>query len=158
MIATISQLAQLKISSNNIIQGLNNVIRNTGLLGRWQELNSSPLTICDTAHNESGIQFVVNQLKTIPHDQLHMVIGMVKDKSIDGVLSLLPKNAKYYFCQPNIPRALDAVALKNQATNFGLDGKVYASVKEAESAANNSAKSNDLIYIGGSTFVVAEIL
>ncbi len=141
-----------------IREGLNNVKAQTGLMGRWQIISQHPLTICDVAHNAEGIKYVVEQLSETPHNRLHIVLGMVNDKDITSVLNLLPANAEYYFCRANIPRALDATELAKQATALGLKGKSFFTVAEALQAARKNAKEDDLIFIGGSTFVVAEAL
>lgn len=146
-----------QISQNKIKYALSEVVKLTGLKGRWQKLCSSPLTICDTAHNEAGIRTVIEQINSIKHKQLHMVYGTVNDKDIQTVLSLLPKNALYYFCQPNIPRALDAFILHAYALNHGLTGEVVPEVPQAIARARVNASADDLIFIGGSNFVVAEI-
>lgn len=139
-------------------KGIEKVIENTGFSGRWQMLNRNPLTICDIGHNVDGIKEVVKQIKLTPHHQLHFVFGVVSDKDITGMLSLLPKKAVYYFCKADLPRALDVFTLKEMASGFGLNGEVYSSVVEAKDAATNNAKENDLIFIGGSAFVVAEVV
>lgn len=146
------------ISDNHIIEGLKKVTANTGLMGRWQVLHDMPLTICDTGHNVNGITYVVDQINKTSHKQLHMVIGMVKDKDITKVLSLLPKEAAYYFCNANIPRALPAAELSEQAAKLGLYGGWYPSVVSALEAAQQNAEYDDLIFVGGSTFVVAEVV
>jgi dihydrofolate synthase/folylpolyglutamate synthase len=146
-----------KIRLNHIKYGIANVIKLTGLMGRWQTLNTNPLTICDTGHNEDGIKEVLMQIELTPHQNLHFVIGMVNDKEIDKVLLMLPKEATYYFCKANIPRGLNENILKEKALSIGLKGKSYSSVKNAIKAAKTKANENDLIFIGGSTFVVAEI-
>lgn len=142
----------------NILSGLKHVVKNTGLRGRWQVLSQRPLTIGDTGHNKDGITQVVQQIKQIKFERLHIVFGMVNDKDIQAVLALLPKDANYYFCKPDIPRGLDVSVLKNEADIAGLSGKHYASVAEALNAAQRNASVKDMIYIGGSTFVVAEVL
>ncbi|MDA9344882.1 bifunctional folylpolyglutamate synthase/dihydrofolate synthase [Flavobacteriales bacterium] len=147
-----------KIKKKDIREGLLNVTENTSLFGRWQILNESPLTICDTAHNEDGIKEIVKQLNTIDYNELHFVLGTVNDKSIEKILSLLPKSAKYYFCQAEIPRALDKNELRKLSEKNKLFGEVYTSVSDAYNQAKKNAKINDCIYIGGSTFVVAEII
>ena len=149
---------QFKISEENIKDGFWNVVKNTGLQGRWQQLGSNPKIICDTAHNKHGLEVVMKQLQREEFDVLHFVLGVVNDKNLDDILPLFPKNANYYFCKPNIPRGLEASILAEKATNFGLNGKVFNSVTEAYAEANKNASQNDFIYIGGSTFVVAEIL
>jgi len=149
---------QFKISEENIKDGFWNVVKNTGLQGRWQQLGSNPKIICDTAHNKHGLEIVMKQLQREKFDTLHFVLGVVNDKDLDDVLPLFPKNAKYYFCKPNIPRGLEASVLAEKATTFGLNGKVFNSVTEAYEEAKKNASESDFIYIGGSTFVVAEIL
>ena len=141
-----------------IYSGLKNVNKITGLQGRWQTLSRKPLTICDTGHNLAGITEVLQNIKNTPHQTLHLVMGMVKDKDIDAVLAILPKNAHYYFCAPLLERALAAPDLAQKANALGLKGKSYASVKTALNAAKLQAKAHDLIFIGGSNFVVAEII
>ena len=138
--------------------GLSEVVKNTGLEGRWQQLGAAPKIICDTAHNTHGLSIVLNQIQKEPFDQLHFVLGVVNDKDLDEVLPLFPKNAIYYFCKPNIPRGLEAEVLAQKATQFGLDGKIYNSVSAAYENAKQNAQPTDFIYVGGSTFVVAEIL
>src|ERR1035437_8939187 len=120
--------------------------------------NRNPLMICDIGHNVDGIKEVVKQIKLTPHHQLHFVFGVVSDKDITGMLDLLPKEATYYFCKADIPRALDAIKLKEMASGLGLIGEAYASVGEAKETASNNAKENDLVFIGGSAFVVAEVV
>jgi len=149
---------QFKISEENIKDGFWNVVKNTGLQGRWQQLGTNPKIICDTAHNKHGLEIVMKQLQREEFDILHFVLGVVNDKDLDDILPLFPKSANYYFCKPNIPRGLEASILAEKATNFGLNGKVFNSVTEAYVEANKNASQNDFIYIGGSTFVVAEIL
>jgi dihydrofolate synthase/folylpolyglutamate synthase len=149
---------EFEVSEATIKQGFLNVVKNTGLQGRWQQLNSVPKVICDTAHNKHGLEIVLNQLKTEQFDTLHFVFGVVNDKDLDEILPLFPKNATYYFCKPNIPRGLDATVLAQKALEFGLQGKVYNSVSEAYQNALQNTTTTDFIYIGGSTFVVGEIL
>lgn len=146
------------ISDENIESGFLNVIKNTGLLGRWQQINDTPKAICDTAHNSHGLKIVLNQIQKEKFDDLHIVLGVVNDKDLDEILPLFPKNAKYYFCKPEIPRGLDAIILKEAASKFELKGKVFDSVSNAYQAALEKASPKDFIYVGGSTFVVAEIL
>ncbi|MCL2414366.1 MAG: bifunctional folylpolyglutamate synthase/dihydrofolate synthase [Bacteroidales bacterium] len=146
------------LSEKAIREGLANVVKNTGLLGRWQIISEKPLIICDTGHNEDGIKQVLLQLSQTPHRRLHMVFGVVNDKDVTTILSLLPKNAIYYFCKPNLPRALNESDLQQQAQEFGLQGDTFPTVAEALKTAKKSAHSDDLIFIGGSTFVVAEVV
>lgn len=157
-IKVLNSQTEFNISQENIESGLLNVVKNTGLMGRWQQLGKAPKIICDTAHNKNGLEIVLGQIKKEKFDQLHIVLGVVNDKDLEEVLPLFPKNAKYYFCKPNIPRGLDASILKEKATLFGLIGTIYNSVSEAYKTAKESASENDFIYAGGSTFVVAEIL
>jgi dihydrofolate synthase / folylpolyglutamate synthase len=146
------------ISDNAIRNGLADVVKINGLQGRWQTLQLHPTVVCDTAHNEGGIRYVVKQLEEQHYNRLHIVFGMVNDKDITTVLSLLPKNAIYYFTQAAIPRALEAEKLRQMALTFGLQGPCYSSVKVAVETAKQAANEGDCIYIGGSTFVVAEAL
>ena len=146
------------VSEEIIKTGFLNVVKKTGLQGRWQQLKSVPKVICDTAHNKHGLEIVLNQLQKEAFDTLHFVFGVVNDKDLDEILPLFPKKAIYYFCKPNIPRGLDAALLSQKALEFGLHGKVYNSVSEAYQNALRSATKSDFIYIGGSTFVVGEIL
>ena len=134
------------------------VIANTGILGRWQTIHHKPLTICDTGHNKDGIHNILTQIRQTPHEQLHIVWGTVNDKSIEKIMDLLPKNAIYYFCEANIPRALPKESLLTLAKQHNLNGQQYPSVKAALSSAQNNAHTKDLIFVGGSTFVVAEVL
>jgi dihydrofolate synthase/folylpolyglutamate synthase len=154
----LNSIPGFEISENDIKYGFLNVGKNTGLQGRWQQLNSAPKTICDTAHNKHGLQIVLNQLEREEFDTIHFVFGVVNDKDLNEILPLFPKNAVYYFCKPNMPRGLDAKILEQKSVEFGLIGKVYNSVSEAYESAKKNATTTDFIYIGGSTFVVAEIL
>ena len=147
-----------KIPDEAIYKALKNVKKITGLQGRWQTLSKKPLVICDTGHNKAGLTEVLKNIANTPHKNLHIVMGMVKDKDIDGVLALLPQKASYYFCAPALERALPATELAQKAGKFNLNGQIYKSVKSALKQAKENAKSNDLIFVGGSTFVVAEIL
>ena len=146
------------ISKENIKEGFEEVVTNTGLKGRWQILNTNPLTICDTGHNPEGIGIVVEQIRQTNYDKLRFVFGMVGDKNPDNILCLLPKNAIYYFCKPDIPRGMNVDLLFENAQKFGLEGKVYNSVTHAFNSAVNDAGINDLVFVGGSTFVVAEVI
>ncbi|PKP29583.1 MAG: dihydrofolate synthase [Bacteroidetes bacterium HGW-Bacteroidetes-17] len=146
------------LSVTMVKEGIEDVLKNTGLKGRWQLLSKNPLTICDTGHNKDGLTAVVNQLKGIQCNQLHFVLGFVNDKNITDLLNLLPRNATYYFCRADIPRALDEKVLEEQAHKAGLRGQSYGSVREAYNSAVNNATSNDMVFIGGSTFVVAEVV
>jgi dihydrofolate synthase / folylpolyglutamate synthase len=149
---------KFQISEDNIKNGFQKIIKNTGLQGRWQQINENPKVICDIAHNSHGLKIVLNQIKKEKFNQLHIVLGLVNDKDLNEILPLFPKNATYYFCKPNIPRGLNAEILKEKSTIFKLKGKVYNSVSNAYEEAKKYAHKDDFIYIGGSTFVVAEIL
>lgn len=147
-----------KINNQIIFDALANVKKITGLKGRWEVLSENPLCIADTGHNEDGIQQILTQLTYCNYENIHWVIGMVNDKDLDAVLTLLPKNATYYFCKPNIPRGLDQLILQQAAAQFDLNGDCYSSVSEAFMTAKNNAKNTDLVLIAGSTFIVAEII
>jgi len=146
------------IPSEAVYRGFRYVIENTGLMGRWQIVGQNPKIVLDTGHNKAGIEYIVHQLQSEKYDRLHIVFGMVNDKDITSVLGLLPQNALYYFTQANIPRALDAHLLAEQAAKFNLKGTVYPTVNEAFSAAKSHAAEKDFIFVGGSTFVVADAL
>nr|WP_246615909.1 folylpolyglutamate synthase/dihydrofolate synthase family protein [Aquimarina litoralis] len=147
-----------EIGKENIELGLLNVVKNTGLLGRWQLLQKTPKVICDTAHNEDGLNRVMEQLSNESYDSLRIVLGVVNDKDLENILPLFPTNAQYYFTRPQIKRGLDEKILQKEGIKFNLIGKRYSSVRLAYDAAIQDAKSEDLVYIGGSTFVVAEII
>lgn len=159
ILVTVSQMKDQgwKLSQSAILEGLKTVTTRTGLKGRWQILGEQPLTICDTGHNESGIQEILEQLKSYEFSQLWMVLGMVQDKDISKVLTRLPKEANYVFCEAVIPRALKANLLAEKAMELGLKGEIIPDINEALGFARKNAGKNDLIFIGGSTFVVAEI-
>lgn len=146
------------ITPATTLLGLERVIQNTHLMGRWQTLALYPQTVCDTGHNEEGIEQILTQLKNINYAQLHMVMGMVKDKNIDAVLAMLPKEASYYWCKANLPRAMEANELANKAEQMGITGLVCSSVSDAVKQAQSKAQKEDFIFIGGSTFVVAEAI
>ena len=150
--------AGIILSKEVIAAGIKNTLGNTGFAGRWQVLSRSPLTIADTGHNEGGLREVLSQIGSVPHERLHFVFGMVNDKDISHLLQMLPKTATYYFCKADIPRGLDAEELKQIAAAAGLTGNAYPSVREAVVAAQRSALPGDLVFIGGSTFVVAEAI
>ena len=154
----LNEQTSFNINKDHIESGLLNAVKNTGLLGRWQQLGESPKVICDTAHNKNGLEIVLNQIQKENFNQLHIVLGVVNDKDLDEILPLFPKNAIYYFCKPNIPRGLEATILAKKAAEFELTGETYNSVSAAYKSAQELATANDFIYIGGSTFVVAEIL
>ncbi|WP_439181539.1 bifunctional folylpolyglutamate synthase/dihydrofolate synthase [Carboxylicivirga taeanensis] len=159
-LAIIEQLQKgtFSISRDNIYAGLNKVVSNTGLLGRWQYLGYNPRIICDTGHNLDGMQMLVEQMMSTPHKQLHIVLGMVNDKDHAAVLSILPKQAQYYFTKAAIPRSLNEDLLKDLAEKMQLSGCSYPNVHLALNAAKKNAGANDLIFIGGSTFIVADAL
>lgn len=146
------------IEDENNLNGLAEVKKLTGLMGRWQTISKDPLIISDTGHNEDGIKEVLKNLERYPYKKLHFVLGVVNDKDITSILKLLPKNASYYFCKASIPRALNETDLYKLAKINGLKGKKYATVKEAVENAKKNFKKNDLIFIGGSTFTVADAL
>jgi len=146
------------ISQEIIYCAMANAAKSTGLIGRWQIVGSNPLIVCDTGHNEAGIRNIVEQIAMTPFQNLHIVLGMVNDKEISKVLQLLPLKAKYYFTKASIPRALDENELLRQAENQGLLGKSYQTVKQAITAARENAGEKDFIFIGGSTFIVADAL
>jgi dihydrofolate synthase/folylpolyglutamate synthase len=146
------------IPEQQLRKGLDKVVENTGLTGRWQVIGANPRIICDTGHNVGGMREVVAQIKQVPYKTLHFVIGMVNDKDIMGVLALLPRNAIYYFTKASIPRALDETKLMKTAAHFKLHGNAYPTVKEAIATAKQNSLPEDLIFIGGSTFVVAEAI
>jgi dihydrofolate synthase/folylpolyglutamate synthase len=146
------------IEDGALRNGLMHVVKNTRLLGRWQQLSDKPKTVTDTAHNSHGLERVMKQVQAENFQKLHMVIGVASDKALDDILPLFPKNAIYYFCKPDLPRGLDAALLKEKAAGYALHGKSYPSVRAAFHAATENAAADDFIYIGGSTFVVAEAL
>ncbi len=146
------------IDEDAIRKGLKNIVTNTGLLGRWQLISECPTTIADIGHNVAGIETIVEQLNEIKYKRLLIVFGMVEDKDVGNILGLLPKEALYYFCQAAIPRAMKAKDLQNIAAKHNLRGNYFPSVKEAYKAAQIAAKQNDLVFVGGSAFVVAEVL
>lgn len=146
------------INEEAFISGIKDVIRNTGLAGRWQVLGRKPLIICDTGHNKEGIEMVISQLSSIPARRRHFVIGFVNDKPLDDILPLFPADANYYFARSSVQRALDETVLRDKAKAFGLIGEAFSNVKKALEKAKESALEDDLIFIGGSTFVVADII
>jgi dihydrofolate synthase/folylpolyglutamate synthase len=156
----VEQLNKLnfQIPENSLEKGLEQVVEITGLQGRWQVLQQYPTVVTDTGHNVGGIRYVVEQLKAQQYETLHIVIGMVNDKDVSSVLALLPTEACYYFTQANIIRALPAEELLNKAKSYNLNGNAYNSVKEAVYTALNNSTKDDLVFIGGSNFVVGEAL
>ncbi len=147
-----------KISEQHIRDGFFDLKKTTNFLGRWQILGTHPTVIADSAHNEAGLKLAIQQLKTLPYRELHIVLGFVNDKDVSKMLALFPTSAKYYFAKADIPRGLDAEVLKNEAGTKHLIGENYATVKDALLAAQKNAADNDLIYVGGSCFVVAEVI
>ena len=152
------QKTDFNISEQHIRDGLSTVVSLTGLLGRWQTVSENPKIILDTAHNKGGFEYITEQLQQTKYNKLHFVFGMVNDKDISGVLSMLPKDTEYYFTAAETKRALSPEELKNQAKTFGLHGNTYNTVYEAVKTAMMRAGADDLIYIGGSNFVVGEAL
>jgi len=146
------------IEDDNVKKALRQVVKLTGLSGRWQKLSDKPLIVADTGHNEDGIKQVLENLKTVSYKKLHFVLGAVNDKEISKILSLLPKDAVYYFVKASVPRALDEKELQVQASKIKLNGKSYATVKEGFEAAKKACKKDEMIFIGGSTFVVGDVL
>ena len=157
-VAAIKILKGYQVSKENITNGLLNVVKNTNLKGRWQVLQEHPKVICDTAHNKEGLAIVLKQLKKQPFKKLHIVLGVVADKKLETVLPLFPSSADYYFCKPAISRGLPEAVLEANAKKFNLVGEKYSSVKLALKTALLNANQQDIIYVGGSTFVVAEII
>lgn len=157
-IAILNTISTFKITDSTIKDGFLKVKVNTGLEGRWQQLGEFPKIICDTAHNKNGLEIVLKQIQKEKFDSLHIVLGVVNDKDLDKILPLFPTEAIYYFCKPNIPRGLDQNILKEKASEFGLVGEVYNSVSESYKQAIKNAALSDFIFVGGSTFVVAEIV
>lgn len=158
VVAAIQQLKGFKVQEQAVINGLKGVVENTGLLGRWQVFQEKPLVIFDTAHNKEGLQLVLKQIEKQSYQQLHIVLGFVNDKDVRAVLSLFPKDAKYYFVRPSIPRGMDVGVLEELAKGQGLEGDKYVSVQEGFQKAMNKAGAEDMVYVGGSTFVVAEVV
>jgi dihydrofolate synthase/folylpolyglutamate synthase len=155
---SIEQLKGFTVSEKNIKKGLLNVVENTSIKGRWQVLQNEPKIICDTAHNKEGLSCTLKQLQNEKYKNLHIVLGVVYDKKLNDVLPMFPEKATYYFCKPNIPRGLSEKILKEEASKFGLNGNSFNSVNQAFEEVKLKADNEDIIYIGGSTFVVAEIL
>ena len=157
-VETIHKIKGFDLSEENISDGLLNVVRNTNFKGRWQILQEKPKIICDTAHNKEGLFYVLNQLKKEKYEKLHIVLGVVSDKKLNEILPLFPKNAIYYFCRPNIPRGMDENILKDTANRYGLVGESFNSVSQAYTESKKNLTEKDILYVGGSTFVVAEII
>lgn len=149
---------KFNIDTKDVVNGLEFVVKNTNLMGRWQILSRQPLVIADTGHNVGGVKEIVMQLSDMTFRKLHFVLGCVNDKDIDGILNLLPHYAEYYFCKADIPRGLDANILAAKALEVGLRGNVYESVQQAYNSALNNAHFDDVVFIGGSNFTVAEVI
>ncbi|MCT1525251.1 bifunctional folylpolyglutamate synthase/dihydrofolate synthase [Sphingobacterium hotanense] len=160
VLCAIDQLRAMgfNLPAEQVAYGLNHVQESTGLRGRWQTLSTNPWIICDTGHNEDGIREVLSNLATLSYEQLHFVFGAMRDKDLSHILPQLPNDAIYYFAAPDMPRAMPADQLKELAATFGLQGQCYASISEAFLAAKDASKEKELIFIGGSTFVVADVL
>jgi dihydrofolate synthase/folylpolyglutamate synthase len=160
VLAVIDNLREsgIEISDHHLFRGLRNVVSTTGLLGRWQVFSEKPYIVCDTGHNADGIKQVVKQIKSCKYKKLYIVLGLVADKDIESVLQLLPTDAVYFFTKANIPRALNEELLKEKSANYNLRGNCYRSVPEAYKAAKAIADDEDMIFVGGSTFVVAEVI
>ena len=147
-----------RITRQNVADGFASVCKNTGLMGRWQKLADKPKVICDTGHNVGGIQYIVKQLELQEYDNLRIVMGMVNDKDISTVLSMMPKHAVYYFTQASVKRAMPCRDFKAKAAEYGLEGDAYPTVRQAYEAALHDASQNDLVFVGGSSFIVADLL
>ena len=156
-IKIINETTDFKVSEESVKSGLLYVVKNTGLLGRWQQLGENPKIICDTAHNKHGLTVVMNQIQKETFEKLHIVLGVVNDKDLDSILPLFPQNAQYYFCRPDSSRGLATEILQESAKKYNLLGDKYDSVEKAFLDAKKKAAKNDFIYAGGSTFVVAEL-
>ena len=150
--------AGYRIDGTSVRSGFAHVTRLTGLMGRWQKLQDAPTLICDTGHNVGGIRYIVEQLKQQTYRRLHIVMGMVNDNDIRGVLALLPRKAVYYFTQASVKRALPAEEVKRQAEEAGLQGECYPDVPAAVRAAQEKSLPEDFIFVGGSSFIVADLL
>jgi dihydrofolate synthase/folylpolyglutamate synthase len=146
------------LTEENLIEGLRNVVNRTGIRGRFEILHHNPLVIADTAHNPGGLSRVLEQVQKMHYRQLHIVLGVVKEKNLGTILSLLPSNAQYYFTRPDVPRGLDEEELRIEATGYALKGNTYSTVKKAFQTAMKSADKKDVILITGSNFVVAEVI
>jgi dihydrofolate synthase/folylpolyglutamate synthase len=155
----INKQTDFRISEKSFRLGIQNVVSNTGIMGRWQVLSQDPLVICDTGHNLDGMKKVLENISGIVYDKLHFVLGMMADKDVSEILEILPhKDTIYYYCKPEVPRGLNADTLLGYATAMGLEGTSWQSVKDAYQSAVSAAANNDLVFIGGSSFVVAEVL
>ena len=157
---TVLQMAMPAVRWNEekMREGLKNLKESTFFIGRWQQLGERPAIICDSAHNQDGFEVIMERLKAVPHRRLHIVMGFSADKQIEKLLGYFPQDAVYYFAKANVPRGLDAAALRGRAAAVGLNGKAYSSVRHALQAAKRQADPEDLIFVGGSVFVVGEVL
>ncbi len=158
VVAAIRALENFQVVDEHIINGLQDCVKNTGILGRWQVLGENPKIICDTAHNKEGLKIVLEQIENLDPIKVHFVLGFVNDKNLSEVLSLFPEKAEYYFVKPNIPRGLEADVLWKKAQEHGLKGEVFSTVKNGLEAALSQVEQGDIVYVGGSTFVVAEVV
>ena len=158
VLAVLNELKGFAISEADKVAGLQKIAQNTGLMGRWQVLREHPKVVCDTAHNTEGLSLVLDQIQRQGFEKLHIVLGFVKDKNLDALLPLFPKDATYYFCRPNIQRGLEVADLTTKAAEHGLKGKAYSSVEDAYRSTLEKANAADFVFIGGSTFTVAEVV
>ena len=158
VITSLSVIKEYNLTKKNIETGLLNVKKNTGIRGRWEILSENPKIICDVGHNINAFKQIVYHLKNLTYKKLRIVIGFVEDKDFKNILNILPKNASYYFCKPKIKRGLDAFGLLKYGNKIGLKGKSFESVKIAYETCKFEAENEDLIFIGGSNFIVAELL
>jgi len=158
VLACVGELKVFDISEEHSKRGLERVVANTGLQGRWQILGEKPLVVCDTAHNKEGLCLALEQVKKQTFHNLHMVLGFVSDKDVTAILGMLPKDARYYFVKPDIPRGMEVGTLREQALQQGLNGTVHSSVKKGLEAALAKAEEGDMVFVGGSNFVVAEVV
>jgi dihydrofolate synthase/folylpolyglutamate synthase len=157
-IEVLNTLVDFKISEEIIAKGLLNVIKNTNLQGRWQQLQSNPTIICDTAHNYDGLKITMQQVREQDFKELHLVLGFVNDKDLDKIIPLFPKNSHYYISKPNVPRGMEEKVAQNKFKEYGIESHIFTTVSLALAKAKENAGKNDFIYVGGSTFVVAEVL
>jgi dihydrofolate synthase/folylpolyglutamate synthase len=157
-IENLNTFHSLGLEESVIRQGLQQVKQSTYFIGRWEKLGEHPLILGDSAHNEAGLKHVIEKIREIPHRELHIVLGVTKEKDLNKLFALLPKEARYYFAKADIPRGLDASKLAQEANQAGFTGKSYVSVRNALNAARRQATPEDLIYVGGSIFTLAEVL
>ena len=149
---------EIKINEKNIIDGLNKIIQNTGIRGRWEIIGNKPLIICDVAHNIDALSIVINDIMSIKSNKIHFVLGFVNDKNLDSIVDLFPESSNYYFARPNIERGLDELELQELFNNNNRIGESYPSVAQAFKSAIKQSNLDDIIYVGGSTFVVSEVI